>query len=412
MVFRFLYSRTARSALGCSREQLTQILTHYQVMAPFLDFVFTFRVREEPETLAAFRSKDCLQEANSLFTNPKLERSGLRIQHCFNLISVEYDETQEEWPWPLRQTATYHSFDPVNGRAFWISLKGNDEVSNRLKKSIPVHPQLRSSALKTVEARFTATLLTHLILFHWCVENWPKHIDFLEGRVKEQLDKVRLGPVTAMTAPEKIERAALRRLTMNNSIGTAPPSRQATIQKTHSFQAPKLVKRVSERLFPEKKSQNAHPKEQKKKDIDLDFDQLYNFDELQNLGQLGDDMHQSLLVIGQNTSVMKEIMARYSALLASPNFKLHVDTKACQTDLENFLSRSQQLVRGMENNAVRLENIIGNLESAKDQVSTSLVGKNSRGTELTRKKSSTEFSSTETSARASTLRKANMIRPR
>src|SRR4051794_4006776 len=112
MMYSFLYSMTSRSSLRCSRHQLAHILTHHQVMAGFLNHVFTFRTREDPETLTSFSTEDHLDSSNAAFRHPNLDRSGRRIQHCFNLIAIEFDEgVDKEWPWLLRQNATYHSFD-------------------------------------------------------------------------------------------------------------------------------------------------------------------------------------------------------------------------------------------------------------------------------------------------------------
>ncbi|KAK0636085.1 hypothetical protein B0T17DRAFT_67614 [Bombardia bombarda] len=90
--------------------------------------------------MTAFRHEDYLDRSSSIASD-----SPLRIQHCFNLISVKHDKVHDEWPWPLRQTAVHHSFEPKSGRATWMSLKGNTEIASRLNKSIPAHPQLRPS---------------------------------------------------------------------------------------------------------------------------------------------------------------------------------------------------------------------------------------------------------------------------
>ena len=335
-------------------------------MAAFLDLVFTFRPREEVETLVAFRSEDYLNDSAAAFAHSNLDRSGLRLQHCFNLIAVEFnDKTEKTWPWFLRQAANYHSFDVVNGKSLWISMKGNYEVSKRLEKSIPVHPQLQPSALDTTEARLTATLLIHLIIFQWCVENWPNFINFFQRELNLQLEKVRLTPVTR--EPERIETfAALRRNAFNGTIGRTPPSRRGTLLKTHSFQSPKLVKQIFSKILPEKNPPTPL-KEETNNNLNLDFNQLYNFEELQKLGRLKDSMQQHHLVICQNINVMQEIISRYTALFASADFQKFIDTKRCQSGIDTFFSKTRQLIRDMENNALRLKSLIRILESTETQ---------------------------------------------
>ena len=364
----------------CSSRQLKQILTHYQVMAPFLQFVFSFRAREEPETMAAFRMEDRLHDSDSSLKILEMERSGRRIQHCFNLITVENDETQVEWPWPLRQAATYHSFDVVNGRAFWLSLKGNGGLSKRLKKSIPEHPLLRPSALETPGSRFTAALMTHVIIFSWCAEGWPRYIDFLGGKVKRILDRVRFGPATTLSLPNRIEaEAALRRvaaLSPGRSKGITAASKESDNQKKNSshWRVVQPLKVVSDLIIKDEKMRSSAPQNSCEKTADLDFGRLYNFDQLQELEELGDMVRQSLVVIGQNINIIKEIMERYQNLMTSTQFNKHmIMDEACQAGLETFLTRSQQLIRGMEGSALRLENVVVSLGSAKDQVSTEVL---------------------------------------
>jgi hypothetical protein len=368
----FIQASTNRLPLNCGKDQLALILSHHQVSASFLDFVFTFRPRDESETLTAFRHENFLDNSNSRYAIPHLGRSGIRLQHCFNLVSVEYDQGQDEWPWPLRQTAMYHSFDLVEGKAFWISLKGNKVVRERITQATSTHSQLMPGTLTTPEQKFVATLVTHLILFNWCVENWPRYIDFLEQRVKEHSIKVQFTPVAALSAPEPIERAAIARRA-NTMSTTGGHSRQGTFHTTKSMQSsriPRLVRKFSERC-PIHKKKAARPQTPQKAGAinELDLDRMFDFTELQNLSHLGDDIQTSLMVIEQDVRVMNEIMGHYSDIIVSPEFGEHIKVEKCKTDTKNFFVKGQQSVRDMENNARRLKNIARSLENATSQVS-------------------------------------------
>lgn len=360
-------------------------------MPSFLGHVFSFRQREEAETLASLHTEDNLDNGDVAFKHPALGRSGLRIQHCFNLIAVEYNNKENKlWPWFLRQNATYHSLDIVTGKALWINLKGNEQVRKRLQASMEAYQYLNPSALATTKSRFGASLLTHLIIFQWCVENWSDFITFLEEKLADQLRKVRFAPVAELTGPDRIEEfAPLRRGTMprSSTFGSVPPSRHGTLRKTQSFQPPKVIKRLSERFLPDRKPQGP-PKTDGKRDLGLDFNYLYNFGELQKLGQLKDMMQQHHLVMGQNISVMQQILERYVALISSKNSQGYFADprpygQPYEGGTEIFMCKTPQLIRHMENNALRLQNSISVLENVENQVSWALVETQCHGTPLT-----------------------------
>ncbi|CAG8972732.1 hypothetical protein HYALB_00008647 [Hymenoscyphus albidus] len=100
-------------------------LTYHQVMPNFLDFVFPFGFQEYAEhfCFSGFREDSRLFSEGGLKI-PELGRSGQEIRMCYSLKSVESSD-RDSWPWSVRQTAIYHSFDVVTGKATWIVIKGS-----------------------------------------------------------------------------------------------------------------------------------------------------------------------------------------------------------------------------------------------------------------------------------------------
>ncbi len=370
----FIQSGSNRNPLNCSREQLAFIFTYHQVMAPFLDLVFTFNVRGKPETIATLRCEDHLSESNLEFALPGPGRSGFRFQHCFNLVSVENDMASNP-PWSLRQTALYHSFDPVKGKAFWVSLKGNSILRKRITESTKPrkHALRKPEAQATAGGRFVATLEVHLVLFQWCVENWPDYISYLEEKVRGYSAQGQHAPVAIMSEPQPIERAIVKRSATLNS--TRNPSMRGTwASQKGGSQPPTLLRRlskclsVSDRLRKPACEQPAEPLLPAPTD-ELDLEKMFDMDKLQGLSRLEDEMQTALLVIQQDVRVMKEIMCRYSSLLESAAFQKHLDMTAHATDVAKYSVKSRELVRDMENDACRLHGALRRLENAKNQVS-------------------------------------------
>ncbi|KAK4185314.1 hypothetical protein QBC35DRAFT_19137 [Podospora australis] len=87
--FIFLHSKTSRDPLSCLKEQLAFLLTYHQVTPLFLDLVFTFKARQRPLNHALFRQENYLDDGVPSLRLPHLGRSGIQVQHAFNLLTVE-----------------------------------------------------------------------------------------------------------------------------------------------------------------------------------------------------------------------------------------------------------------------------------------------------------------------------------
>jgi hypothetical protein len=164
-------------------------LTHHQVMASFLDFVFPFGNQEYPEDFyfSGLREETRLQSPTTGLVLPQLGRSGKEIRLCYNLKSVEMSQRNPQWPWSIRQTAVYHSFDVETGKAFWIVVKGNQLIKNRIQAATE-QSALGSSGLKSFESTahaFASSLATHLVLCDWCHEEWRWYLNYLEKRFQD-----------------------------------------------------------------------------------------------------------------------------------------------------------------------------------------------------------------------------------
>ena len=98
-------------------------------------------------------------------------------------------------PWSIRQVAAYHSFDVETGRSVWITVKGNDLLQRRIMEDtvdLPVH---QGAMGLDVGAAFDASLVTHLVYFRWCEENWRWYIRDMEQRIRSSLIRAKTVPV-------------------------------------------------------------------------------------------------------------------------------------------------------------------------------------------------------------------------
>jgi hypothetical protein len=188
-LLRFLTAPNSRARLYTSRTLLVYILSYHQVMPSFLDFLFPFGSHEGPRDLnfSGFRQESRLEPFYSRLELAELGRSGRELRMCYNLKAVEPSEYQPDMPWSIRQTAVYHSLDVVTGSSFWIIVKGDELVRERIEAATVVSGT--STQLDDLDFRgnpFAASLATHMVICDWCSESWRWYISFLEEVLSEK----------------------------------------------------------------------------------------------------------------------------------------------------------------------------------------------------------------------------------
>lgn len=108
---------------------LTQVLTWHQVMPEIIEFLLEFRISERPTVFhhSGFRSEMNLSQDSNRLALRTLGRSGRKIRLCHILRTAERVNvtggSSNRWPWILRPTVTYHSFDIESQRSMWLVFK-------------------------------------------------------------------------------------------------------------------------------------------------------------------------------------------------------------------------------------------------------------------------------------------------
>ncbi|KAE9381149.1 hypothetical protein N431DRAFT_538899 [Stipitochalara longipes BDJ] len=184
---KFLTAPNSRERLYTSRKLLTYILTYHQVMSSFLDFLFSFGCQEGPRDInfSDFRQDSRLYPSYSRLELPELGRSGIELRMCYNLKSVEPNKYQPDMPWTIRQTAVYHSLDMVTGNAFWVIVKGNKLIKDRIEAATNTS-EVNLDALDFQGNPLAASLGTHSIICDWCSESWRWYLSYLEETLREE----------------------------------------------------------------------------------------------------------------------------------------------------------------------------------------------------------------------------------
>jgi hypothetical protein len=197
-------------------------------MPTFLDFVFPFgqQVHAQDFHFSGLREDSRLGVKSKGVAVPELDRSGTELQFCYNLRSVEQTSGSPGLPWSIRQSAIYHSFDLKNGRAVWISVKGNKLIKNRI---LEASSSASLSDIDTPSKAFSASLATHLLLCDWSGENWRWYINDLENQLRDLTRNALATPVDKPpTPPATSLQIFTSPLVLNRPF--SPPSRKSTMQ--------------------------------------------------------------------------------------------------------------------------------------------------------------------------------------
>ncbi|KAI1081641.1 hypothetical protein F5B20DRAFT_569590 [Whalleya microplaca] len=379
----FLQSSSSRGALSCSIEQLTLLLTYYQVMPSFLDLVLTFRKRERPVSNALFKHENYLEKNSPTFALPELSRSGIQIQHAFNLISVERaSDSSEMNQWPLRQVALYHSFDVTNGRCLWIILKGDQLIAKRIFSAVRTHRSLKATAINSPETSFIASLLVQMMLMEWCVESWAEYIDYLEEEIYTNSVEANVAPVEQMTSPAEFESTFSSKNTGTfdrQSLASSPPSspQRRTFPRSSSDLFT-MIRRISGLKNRQSTSINnelnevdiessagLQPQENEERDTLDDLSKEFSFKRFQRLSLLSHEFGQAMLVIEQNKGVLKAIEEHYRSVICSYGFTTHMNQDLCDSDLTTFFNKIRNIDRDLDLHYNRLQALSRVLEDDK-----------------------------------------------
>jgi hypothetical protein len=383
-LFRFIHATHSRERLLTSRKMLTCLLTHHQVMANFLDFVFPFGMKEYPEDyhFSGFREETRISFSDTRLNIPQLGRTGFELRMCYSLRTVEPSDNDPNWPWSIRQTAIYHSFDVKSGKSFWIVIKGSNLIRDRVQAAtapkIGDQPELKS--FETTAKAFNSTLATHLLLCDWCNEDWRWYLNFLEKEV-QRLTRRSLA-VAVTKAPSLIEASAYYPvpeppMSLFRSVSTFT-KRTLSIPRQFSFASSLREKTwfkpsfpVREELIQYPSSEPASPRpppvlpphlRQPKPEGAPSESSDFSFEKLQKVQFIEDNVNEVQLVLEANIKTLTELKEHYRSVFNSadcpPDIKSYSQGKMAHFgkrisqivgDLEMQLSSTRTLLRLVQN---------------------------------------------------------------
>jgi hypothetical protein len=187
-VFSYLYGKSSRSRLWITRAILTRILTFYQAMPTWLDFMLVFGVQDTARELrfGGFRKFECLDTPSD---PSDCEQDEKHFELCYNLKGVTLKNTDETClenkDWVIRPASIYLQFEVVTGAAVWMVTKGGLDLKERfIALSDTDSPQI---SFKDANHCLRSSLTTHIMFCQWAIEDWHGYIRWLEEIVEKQV---------------------------------------------------------------------------------------------------------------------------------------------------------------------------------------------------------------------------------
>ena len=364
-------------------------LTYHQVAPEFLEYIFAFGWQEYQDDFhfSGFRESTRLLASERGLNIPALGRSGQDFRLCYALKSAE-ESNQESSPWSIRQTATYHSFEVDTGKMFWIFVKGNEVIRDRVQQSTK-STELRNDRIESTAGAFALTLETHLLMCEWATESWRWYINFLERKLQDltrpslafRITKspdivfpeepappimmkekrtvswkslLHRGPPTPPLEPTSLPDAS------NQSIGIERKSTSPILwQPSESPPPPPPILPPSPRKAEQLGQVNSGSPE-------------FSIDDLQDMQSLEDKLNETSLVLISNTKVLQELKSLYESLGHLEEFPEEIKTK-CQRDISKFSKRITNFISDLQMHQSRAGTLLRLLADRKTLVSVQFL---------------------------------------
>ena len=223
---------------------LVRILSYYQVMPSYLDFLFVFgiHIHSREARFSSFRGQFLPRGVQNLTANSARE-SGHQIQLCYNLKAVAKQVEPGclgpvDPDWTVRQGSFHHQFDTENGTALWIVTRAGQDIKQRIEDMTGIHGRNEDREFQTPEQCLGSSLAVHLLLCHWSCENWRAYFQWLEDTVDNEVSS------TYNTVPRVLTLMNQTYLVVYGSRNYDEPRR--TYSTFHLQRAQHLEERISE----------------------------------------------------------------------------------------------------------------------------------------------------------------------
>lgn len=347
----------------------------FQVFPEFVDFLFPFGFRSDKQDFYFSGFRHRIQLAERWRNNaPNARRVSKKFQLCYNLKSVEPSDTDK---WSIRHCAVHHSFDLMEIRASWITVKGDSLMKRRIESATSNQGPLGMSDFNSINQAFNASLETHLIFCDWSAENWRWYINYLEDSFQHMTQRTFSAPVHVTGLPT----AEIDRFTLGPRIDTGRTNRSKFSMFSRESQLVEkrsLKQGLKHRLSVPRtytnpdtgKSQPLPPDEDNDEEDDEpgsplkptdikaeDKSRGFSFGKLRKVHKIAEKANEAFLVLKQNINILAQLKNFYKLTLNHKDFPKDL-ADSCKDANGDFATRIEGLENDMQIQILRLETLL------------------------------------------------------
>ncbi|OCL07328.1 hypothetical protein AOQ84DRAFT_409163 [Glonium stellatum] len=333
---------------------LLLILSYHQVIPSFLEFIFPYGRQQYAQDFhfSGSREENRLAETEGGVLIPELGRSGRDIRLCYNLKSAEPSNGQKGLPWSTRQTAVYHSFDIETGQAFWMIVKGDKLMRDRITSTMESLSRQDPNLFDETTQSFTSSLAAHLIVCEWGGEHWRWYIGSLEEQLQDMTGRTLAvkvhKPSQVPTETRTFSPQALSRRTTSAQMNASLVD--PNLEKKTSFSSHRTLSWLTKKSMSPSLQTRPEPTYSPPSHTEQ---QTFSFSDLQQTQFVKEKANEALLVLRANRNVLQELKQHYRSFTDSEYYRKHLGT-GCTDKLYGILEYQNMQVNTLLAEKARL----------------------------------------------------------
>ena len=344
-----------------------RLLTFYQVMSAFLQFVYPFGQTEDSQDthFSGFRGIVSLNPTARKTTLEQMGRSGLGCQQCYNLKSVEPYPGRKQYPWAIRPTAVYHSFDTLNGKSTWITVKGSELIRDRVNETLRDQARLGRKPNGLAQA-FSTSLIVHTILADWAGEHWRWYINFLDQMFHETSYSVLSMNVDQSSAEPRFGRSLTRRSTAYELVAEIDQNSDAP--HASCVQAFYWLFGITKKPTANQESEGGQNVNMATRTSGNSDKKTLGFKQIQMMGNIEEKVSEAKRVLVCNIDTLTALRDHYQCIWDDPNLPVAYRDQ-CSSDYADFQGHLKLVIDDMRRHTLNLENVLALVDVRKNVVS-------------------------------------------
>jgi Mg2+ and Co2+ transporter CorA len=266
----------------------------------------------------------------------------------------------------------YHSLDVETGNAFWIILKGDELIKERIEDSFEYSGGLgKLEGERQQRNALSESLATHLIICDWCGEDWRWYISYLEESLQEKTRQTLAVVVDAPLnpTPEKPSKAVTWS-SVSSAYAEKKSMRSSKVCKSEKGLQEPPLRAQSDPLAPQPRGQSTHLNTIYSQNGSMNPTK-FKFADLQQIQLVEDRANEVLLILESNTSVLADLKAHYESIFQSQHCPLEL-VRDCKRDIERFNLRVGSVINDLQMQRARTTTLLRMIADRKSLVSCTM----------------------------------------